>query len=61
MNGAPYPTFIPYASYDQSAASDQVSLGGQPIGKSCKAFKIRNTSAYFGCAKSAASKLAMSS
>jgi hypothetical protein len=52
VNGASYPAFVPYANYESSAQSDVVSLGpGFDLGTTCKAFKVRNVTANFGCAK----------
>jgi len=52
VNGVTYPAWGPYASYD-AAHGDIVSLGGsQTIGTKCKAYRVRNEEAFFGCAKS---------
>jgi len=49
-DGDTYPAFNPYARYD-AATGDVVSVGGPPLGTKCKAHKVRNTEAFFGCAQ----------
>ena len=46
-----YPSYTPYAGYEEG---DEISMGGGSLGQKCKAYRVRNTQAFFGCAKSAA-------
>ncbi len=48
VNGERYPAFSPYAHYE----SDAVSAGPLGFGTMCKAYRVRNTKAVFGCAQS---------
>ncbi len=52
VNDTTYPEFNPYARY-QRKNGDVVALApGQPIGTRCKAYRVRNTNVFFGCAQS---------
>jgi hypothetical protein len=51
VDGDTFPAFVPYARYGGNAQSDVVSMGGPALGTKCKAFKVRNEQAFFGCAK----------
>ncbi|HZO12930.1 MAG TPA: hypothetical protein VFB62_06720, partial [Polyangiaceae bacterium] len=52
VGSATYPPYMPYARYDQQLG-DMVALGqNQVIGSKCKAYRVRNTTANFGCARS---------
>jgi hypothetical protein len=52
VGDATYPPYMPYARYDVQLG-DMVSLGqSQVLGTKCKAYRVRNTRAYFGCARS---------
>jgi hypothetical protein len=48
-DGEAYPPFSPYASYDNSPVSNGVEMG---LGTLCKAYRVRNEQAFFGCAQS---------
>lgn len=49
---ATFPPYMPYARYD-AQAGDTVALSPtQILGTKCKAYRVRNTLAYFGCARS---------
>ncbi len=50
VGGETYPPFVPYANYS-AQKGDTVSLGAGPLGTTCKAFRVRNEQAFFGCAK----------
>jgi len=43
-----FPAYNPFTGY----VGDSIALAGTPTGKTCKAYKIRNTPVHFGCAKS---------
>lgn len=52
VGNATYPPYMPYARYDQQLG-DMVALSqNQVLGTKCKAYRVRNTLAHFGCARS---------
>lgn len=57
VNGEPFPEFIPYARYDRQTGDVVAFSPEQVLGTKCKAYKVRNTTAFFGCAESDAVNL----
>lgn len=47
VDGEQFPAFTPYANYSATGGDSAQSLG-----TTCKAFRVRNEQAFFGCAKS---------
>ncbi|MBL4685056.1 MAG: hypothetical protein JKY37_10735 [Nannocystaceae bacterium] len=52
VNGQTFPEFIPYARYDRTGGDVVAFSAEQVLGTKCKAYKVRNTTAFFGCAGS---------
>ena len=52
VNGEAYPQFIPYARYDAQTGDIVAFSPEQVLGTKCKAYRVRNTEAFFGCAGS---------
>jgi hypothetical protein len=54
VGSATYPPYLPYARYE-APSGDMVALSqSQVLGTKCKAYRVRNTQAFFGCAGSEA-------
>ncbi len=52
VNGRSYPPHIPYARYDAQQGDIVAFSPQQVIGTKCKAYRVRNTQVFFGCAQS---------
>ncbi len=50
VNGVEYPPFNPYAGYDAQRGDVVAFSADQVLGTKCKAYKVRNTEVFFGCA-----------
>lgn len=57
VNGDEFPSFNPYAGYDAERGDLVAFSATQVLGTKCKAYQVRNTTAFFGCAESDAVNL----
>jgi hypothetical protein len=54
VNGVEFPAFVPYARYDGQSGDVVAFSPDQVLGTKCKAYRVRNEEAFFGCAQSEA-------
>ncbi len=50
VNGTEYDAFVPYAGYDPVGGDTVAFSASQVLGTKCKAYRVRNTEVFFGCA-----------
>jgi len=52
VNGVEFDAFNPYAGYDATQGDIVAFSASQVLGTKCKAYRVRNEQAFFGCAQS---------
>jgi hypothetical protein len=52
VNGVAFPPFGPYARYEPATGDVVAFSPEQVLGTKCKAYRVRNEQAFFGCAQS---------